>query len=271
MAPLSTFLRPLPSNRSPGYSWEEYNASVISTTTAFNTVVDQRDTFLGRPRCLICGLDDCHIIGDSDPQISNSEQWSNLKARCWIPSQAHPRHEPRSGLLMCAHHHLSFDAYAFFMRFLPDQAFVLVNYSNKPSLRQYHGKTIALDVKDRHDATFASLFILQDTRVHLIFSDGAFDNVSGSFNYVSPPGNEDNGNVISTQSLSQFQPTTMSIADASSGPRRLALNAEVAADILAATCEILSWKVCQIEGTSWTGMAEENVKKYVSSINKPEL
>jgi len=29
---------------------------------------------------------------------------------------------------------------------------------------------------------------------------------------------------------------------------------------------MLSWKACQVEGTSWTGMAEENILKYVSSI-----
>jgi hypothetical protein len=49
-------------------------------------------------------------------------QWSNLKGRGWIPLQAkgHPRHEPCDALLMCANHHLGFDAYDFFIRFLPD-------------------------------------------------------------------------------------------------------------------------------------------------------
>jgi hypothetical protein len=27
-----------------------------------------------------------------------------------------------------------------------------------------------------------------------------------------------------------------------------------------------SWKACQVEGTSWTGTAQENIQKYVSSI-----
>jgi hypothetical protein len=53
---------------------------------------------------------------------------------------------------------------------------------------------------------------------------------------------------------------------ASSGQRTVALNADVIADILAATRAVPSWKARQIEGTSWTGTAEENIKKYVSSI-----
>jgi len=27
-----------------------------------------------------------------------------------------------------------------------------------------------------------------------------------------------------------------------------------------------SWKACEVEGTSWTGTAEENIQKYISSI-----
>ncbi|KAI3614883.1 copper transporter [Moniliophthora roreri] len=40
--------------------------------------------------------------------MKHSGPTSTLKARGWIPSQAkaHPRHEPRDGLLMCANHHL---------------------------------------------------------------------------------------------------------------------------------------------------------------------
>jgi hypothetical protein len=42
------------------------------------------------------------------------------------------------------------------------------------------------------------------------------------------------------------------------------LNADVITDILTATCAMLSWKACQIEGMSWTGTAEENIQKYAS-------
>jgi hypothetical protein len=78
---------------------------------------------------------------------------------------------------MCANHHLLFDAYGFFIRFFPDvtligpniyrkliRKFVFVNYSGKPSLQQFHGKAIALDIRDRH-APFPSTFIIHETRV----------------------------------------------------------------------------------------------------------
>ncbi|KXN82722.1 hypothetical protein AN958_02060 [Leucoagaricus sp. SymC.cos] len=292
MAPLSTIPLPLPVNQPPpGYGWEERDMSVLSTTTAFDTGIEQRDTFLGQPRCIICGLahsillQHCHIIRDSELHI-----WSNLKARHWIPSQAkaHPRHEPRDGLLMCIHHHIMFDAYNFFIRFVPDtRKFVFVNYSNEPILQQFHGKAIALDIKD-HYAPFPSLFILHEMRVRgfrpfepiepdmpddgpwqdWITSDGVFDNVSDSFKRDSPPDNGDNNNdnSFSTQLQPQHQPTTTSTGDASSGKRRVTLNADVIAEILAATRVMPSWKACQMEGTSWTGTAQENIEKYVSSI-----
>jgi len=91
-------------------------------------------------------------------------------------------------------------------------------------------------------------------------SDGVFDNTSGSFIREAP----NTKNSASEQAQVQFQPTTS--ADASSGGRTLALDADVIAGILAATRAMPSWKACQMEGTSWTGTAEENIQKYVSSI-----
>jgi len=261
--------------------------SVLSTTSAFNTGINQRDTFLGQRRCIICGfrsLQHCHIIKDSEPEV-----WSNLKARNWIPSRAKasPRHEPRDGLLMCPNHHTLFDDYTFFIRFLPNiRKFVLVNYSNHPDLQQCHGKAIALDIRDRY-APFPSLFIIHEMRVRgfhpfqpiepampddspwqdWILSHSVFDNASGSFKRDSPPDNGDNDdNSFAAQSQPQFQPMTMSTGDTSSGGRRVTLNADVIADILAATHAMPSWKACQMDGTSWTGTAQENIQKYVSSI-----
>ena len=52
----------------------------------------------------------------------------------------------------------------------------------------------------------------------------------------------------------------MSTGDTSGG-KRLALNADVIADILAATRESPSWKTCQIEGTNWAGTAEEKYRE----------
>lgn len=76
MVPLSTFPLPLESNGPPGgYGWQERDMSVFSTTTAFNTGINQRDTFLGLRRCIICGensgliLRHCHIIMDSEQEF----------------------------------------------------------------------------------------------------------------------------------------------------------------------------------------------------------
>ena len=161
--------------------------------------------------------------------------------------------------------------------------FVLVNYINEPTLQQFHGKAIALDIRDRH-APFASLFILHEMRVRgfhptkpiepampddipwqdWILSDGVFDNATGFFKRDRP--RDSGNNIYSAQSQPQFQPTTTTTGDVSSGERGVPMNADVIADILAATRAMPSWKACQMEGTSWTGTAQENIERYVSSI-----
>lgn len=282
MVPLPTFQLPLqPFGPPSGYGWGNRALSNLSTTTAFNTGINGRDVFLGIPRCVVCGinvgLSHGHIIMRSEQLV-----WSDLKNRRWIPSQAKvaPAHEPRDGLLLCPNHHTFFDTYLYFIRYCPDvQKFVLINYSDHPVLRPFHGKAIALDITDPH-APFPSVFIIHEMRVRghnpfqpvvhnisddipwqdWILTDGVFDNTSGSFVREAP--NTNNG--ASEQAQVQFQPTTS--ADASSGGRTLALSADVMAGILAATRAMPSWKACQMEGTSWTGTAEENIQKYVSSI-----
>ncbi len=92
-----------------------------------------------------------------------------------------------------------------------------------------------------------------------IVSNHVFDDASDSFKHDRPPRNLSHG---SAQAQPPFHPMTT----ASSGQHTVALNADIIADILAATRAMPSWKACQIEGTSWTGTAEENIKKYVSSI-----
>ena len=76
MAPLPGFPLPLsPDQPPPGYGWEERDMSVLSSTTTFNTGIDQRDRFLGVARCVICGEDNsstlqrCNIIMDSEPGV----------------------------------------------------------------------------------------------------------------------------------------------------------------------------------------------------------
>ncbi|KIL62167.1 hypothetical protein M378DRAFT_81621 [Amanita muscaria Koide BX008] len=274
MAPLPTFGLPLPQLAPPiGYGRSDHDLSALSTTTAFHTRLDQRDQFLGICRCVVCGdygvVEHCHA------------QWKDLKKRRWIPSlaKALPRHEPRDGMIMCATHHRQFDSYFFFIRFFPDiRKFVFINYSGHEYLQQFHGKAIAIDIKDRY-APFPSLFIIHEMRVRgfhpfqpvaptvpddilwqdWISSGQVFDNASNSFKHDSLPPND---NDRSAEAQLPFHPMTT----ASSSQRTLALNADVIADILAATRAMPSWKACEVEGTSWTGTAEENIQKYISSI-----
>ncbi len=155
---------------------------------------------------------------------------------------------------------------------------MFINYSSRDYLEQFHGKAIALDIKDKY-APFPSLFIIHEMRVRgfhpfqpvtptvpdailwpdWILLDQVFDNASDSFKRDCPPHNLSHG---PAQARPLFHPMTT----ASSGQRTVALNADVIADILAATRAMPSWKACEIEGTSWTGTAEENIEKYVSSI-----
>ncbi|KAJ2916641.1 hypothetical protein MD484_g3776, partial [Candolleomyces efflorescens] len=150
----------------------------------------------------------------------------------------------------------------------------------RSDLQKFHGKAIALDIRDRH-APFPSAFILHEMRVRghhpfqplapdvpddppyqdWILSEGVFDSKSGSFKRDGPP-----EEYKRLPAQLHFQPTTTSMDTASSGRQKLALNENVIADILAATRAMPSWKACQIEGTSWNGTAEENIEKYVSSI-----
>jgi len=158
---------------------------------------------------------------------------------------------------------------------------VFINFSNSEDLEQYHGKAVALDIRDVY-APFPSLFIIHEMRVRganpfepvspaisddlpwqdWISSGGVFDDTSGSFNRLPPPdnGNDNNGGSAQTQ-----LPAT-SAGGGSSVGLTLELNPDVIAQILSVTHAMPSWKACQTEGTSLTGTAEENTQKYVSSI-----
>ena len=160
---------------------------------------------------------------------------------------------------------------------------MFINYSGEPQLQPFHGKAIALDIRD-HYAPFPSLFIIHEMRVRAfhpfqpdapaishdlswqdwISSDGFFDDISGSFNHAAPPenGNDNKGSPASAQTQ---VPTTGGGGRSAVG-LALELNLDVIAEILSATRAMPSWKACQMEGTSWTGTAEENIQKYVSSI-----
>ncbi|KAH8994922.1 hypothetical protein EDB92DRAFT_1934172 [Lactarius akahatsu] len=264
MTPLPPFPLPLPTQPPDGYGREECALSILSTTTAFEVSIRERDRFLGRMRCVICGiagstlLQHCHIIGQAEPRTVS-----------FIPPETKegPQHEPRNGLLMCNFHHAPFDKFHFFIRFVPDtQRFIFVNYSGSDELQRYHGKAIGLDNQDRH-APFPSLFVIHEIRVRgfhpfqpissevpdgnpfqdWIVADGVFDDISRS----------------QRQHLSQFPHVA---TNSGPGVHTLELNANIINEILAATHAMPSWKACVVEGTSWDGTANENIEKYISSI-----
>jgi hypothetical protein len=199
---------------------------------------------------------------------------------------------------MCKVHHILFEGYSFFIRYVPDvsrfpfssgqvfnkkqvRKFVFVNYSCTPGLELYHGKAVALDIRDRY-VPFPSLFIMHEIRTRgfnpfeqvspaipndlswqdWISRDGVFDDVSGSFIRGRP---QEKGNDNSGGSAQTRLPTT-SAGGGSSVGLTLELNSDVVADILSIPRAMPSWKACQMEGTSWIGTAEENIQKYVSSV-----
>ena len=74
------------SSRPPGYGLSDRAMSAVSTTTAFQTGLDQRDRFLGWSCCVICGessigtSEHCHIIMDSEPHTVSRNSMSFPKA-----------------------------------------------------------------------------------------------------------------------------------------------------------------------------------------------
>lgn len=91
-------------------------------------------------------------------------------------------------------------------------------------------------------------------------SDAVFNSGSGHFNRDRLPCNRNHGASVQPQP----EPTTTGAGGMPS--TGLALNEDVINEILAATRALPSWKACQLEGTSWTGTAEENIEKYISTI-----
>ncbi|KAK7045999.1 hypothetical protein VNI00_006994 [Paramarasmius palmivorus] len=291
MPPLTLFTLPLPSEGPPqGYGWENQSASESSSTTAFFTGLDDRDQFLGQPRCVVCGEDEvaalehCHIIHQSEQHI-----WDDLKKRKWLPSETkdHPTHESRNGMIMCSNHHYAFDAYLFFIRYNPNtQKFIFINYSGKQSQARYHGKAIALDITHRK-APFPSLFIVHEMRVpgfhpfrstpdmpssvqwqDWITSWGMLNSSNSTtlFRRDMPDSGDDNGNYNTPPQFQQQQQPQSQSQTTLPGHAPLASLNDSIAGILAATRSMPSWKACQMENTSWAGTADENIQKYITSI-----
>jgi len=70
---MASLALPLPPDAPPpGFGWADRDFSALSTTTAFHAGLDQRDQFLGKCRCVVCGdygraIEHCYIIMDSEP------------------------------------------------------------------------------------------------------------------------------------------------------------------------------------------------------------
>jgi len=157
---------------------------------------------------------------------------------------------------------------------------VLINYSHNPNLHLFHGKAVGLDINDSH-AVFPSLFIIHEMRVRghnpfqpanptvpetfewqdWIISDNLFNETTNAFNRDVRAINR-NVNVPS-----QNRATNSGRSDGPSGGHMIVLDNDVIDEILAATRQSASWKACEMEGSlSWSGTAEENIQKYISSV-----
>jgi hypothetical protein len=162
-----------------------------------------------------------------------------------------------------------------------------VNFSGDRDLEIYHGKAVALDINDRH-APFPSLFIIHEMRVRgfnpfarvnptipaqigwqdWILTEGVFDRDSNTFFRTKKSG--DHSGNIGIQSHTHNQFTTSNPGSGSAGGTTLDLTSAVIEEILAATRHSETWRACQIEGTKWTGTAEEHVATYASFVEAQE-
>lgn len=200
---------------------------------------------------------------------------------------------------MCGTHHLGFNAYAYFIRYIPEVSaifflvisdihsfivheqsgkFVLVNYSNRTSLASYHGKAIALDTGHRY-SPFPTVFIIHEMRVRgrypfasisppipsnppfqdWIATSGVFNPTTMSFIRAKPRNNNNNNNNGGHNNNNNTVLQPMTGVSQSG----LVLNGDVIHEIIQATREMDLWKACQIEGTDWSGTGEENIRKYI--------
>ena len=232
-------------------------------------------------------------------------QWDKLKSHCWIPGGAKtsPEHEPRGGFLLCANHHKDFDQYKYFIRFIPSvsmvhlyfrtsphviqvQKFVFVNYSGSLDDTHLDGKAIALDAHHRY-TVFPSLFIIHECRVRgfhpfepvetdlpddvpwqdWILANNIVNQQTDSLIHERSQGGTlaHTGTVIQRDMGRQSWGTT-DAGELSHRNTLAPLNDGTIAEILAFTRSMQSWKACEVEGTSWDGTAEENIKKYVEQI-----
>ncbi|KAF8882936.1 hypothetical protein CPB84DRAFT_197611 [Gymnopilus junonius] len=117
---------------------------------SFKQGIDTRDEIDGEQCCIVCGttlsLRHAHILPPED--VAGHFIWLKLKETQEIPQWAQGvEEEPRNGLSLCATHHVAFDHYQFYIRYVPSplDRFILLNISTHPDLSQFHGKAIFLN------------------------------------------------------------------------------------------------------------------------------
>ncbi|KAI9512720.1 hypothetical protein F5148DRAFT_730728 [Russula earlei] len=285
---LEPFPLPLISGPPPtGFELEEPNPSDVSRTTAFRNGIDHRDVFLGKTSCIICGSlrgDYVHIISKLEHELQD------LRSMRWIPRYAkkNPTHESRNGMYLCMQHEEHFNAYEFFIRYMPTiQKFIFINYSRAWNLHHFHGKAIPLDINDRH-CPFPSLFVLHEWRVRgfhpfkpptcrlpsiihwqgWVVKDDLFDEVSGTFRRERKDNHTGSSSAPATQPATATYPGV--VPTDGSAFVLSTLNDNVVAEIVAATRASATWKACVTEGISWEGTAEENIQKYKDAVSMDE-
>ncbi|KAF8967442.1 hypothetical protein BDZ97DRAFT_1656355 [Flammula alnicola] len=284
--PLQHFALPLPS-QPPFGDYAHTIVSETSNTTAFDKGLAQRDSHDSKHKCIVCGrkkyLNCAHII----PKVEE-ETWADLRQRGYVPNQARSvEHEPRNGLSLCPYHHKGFDGFGYFIRYMPQiEKFVFVNFSRDPEDEQYHGKAVFLDPGHRL-CPMANVFVIHEMRVRgrwpfLLDRDIAEDPESMDWLLASGGGGvavEDTSptrtaapsNILAASGISSggievrdpvdpIDPTASQTAKP--GRIRISLDSSTIEQILAASRASASWKVCEIEGTSWEGTADENARKY---------
>ncbi|KAH8924262.1 hypothetical protein BT69DRAFT_1261585 [Atractiella rhizophila] len=294
---LSPFVLPLPAQPPPQYApATQSNPSTTSShTAAFITGINQRDSFSGRGRCLVCGdeaiaaaLQHAHIIPEAEEHT-----WDELMDNGYVPPNAKTViHEPRNGLLLCSTHHQWFDKYKVFIRFLPQsQKYVLINYGRISSLAAYHGKALPIQPAHRY-APFVSIFLIHEARVRgqwpfvdpdiNIAADPLYQDwvyqcgfvVDGNLNQNPPippssfgaSGSRGDGVDSSADSFSSvpssIPPLTRTFPPDAPGFTTIRFSDNDIKSVLAAARDMPTWKACIAENTEWRGTAEENIKVY---------
>jgi len=147
----------------PPFSYSNTEISAKSNTEVFETGIDKRDGNF----CIVCGiqrkivLQHCHIVPKHE-----EVRWEFMRRKGLIPAASKSvEHEARNGVIMCSNHHLMFDGYEFYIRWVDTiRRFVLINHSREEELECYHGRAVHL-FPDNPRVPFHGAFVDHEMRV----------------------------------------------------------------------------------------------------------